>query len=128
MGAGGRGCSQVGNAKGMAPTLPKAKGGTLAVPPDTGYMPPSSAWTRARMMMQTPPMTQARMADVPVEYAPFHEPNSQPEPMIEVTDAHVAPMNPISRRRPTSVGLVLVATAMFEPSSRVRFRGRYARA
>jgi hypothetical protein len=68
------------------------------------------------------------MADVPVEYAPFHEPNSQPEPMIEVTDAHVAPMNPISRRRPTSVGTVLVATAMFEPSSRVRFWGRYARA
>src|SRR6185437_17127133 len=77
-------------------TLPNAKCGNLAVPPDTGYMPPSSAWTRARMMMQAPAITQASRAAVPVEYAPFHEPNSQPDPMIEVTDAQQAPMNPIS--------------------------------
>ena len=111
------------NPNDMPATLPNAKCGNRAVPPDTGYIPPSSACTRARMMMQTPAMIQARMADVPAEYAPFHEPNSQPEPMIEVTDAQVAPMNPISRLRPTSAGLVLVATAMFEPSSRVRFSG-----
>ena len=121
-------CTQEKNPKEMPATLPKAKCGNRAVPPDTGYMPPSSACTSARTMMKTPPMTQARMAAVPAEYAPFHEPNSQPEPMIEVADAHVAPMNPISRLSPTSVGVVLVATAMFEPSSRVRFRGRYARA
>jgi hypothetical protein len=31
--------------------------------------------------------------------------------MIEVTDAQQAPMNPISRLRPTSVGLVVTDTA-----------------
>src|SRR6478672_2387703 len=98
-------CTYEKNPNDMPATLPNAKCGNRAVPPDTGYIPPSSACTRARTMMQAPAMTQARMADVPAEYAPFHEPNSQPEPMIEVTDAHVAPMNPISRLRPTSVGL-----------------------
>src|SRR5215468_1418850 len=102
----------------MPAMLPNEKCGNLAVPPETGYMPPSSAWTRARMMMAIPPSTQARMAEVPVEYAPFHEPKSQPEPMIEVADAHMAPMNPISRLRPTSAGLVAGAidsVAMSEP-------------
>jgi hypothetical protein len=32
--------------------------------------------------------------------------------MIEVSDAQVAPISPISRRRPTSVGLVAVAPAV----------------
>ena len=32
--------------------------------------------------------------------------NSQPEPMIEVSDAHVAPISPISRLRPMSPGRV----------------------
>src|SRR5579875_4057315 len=39
--------------------------------------------------------------------------------MIDVTDAQVAPISPISRLRPTSAGLVTVATcsdAMVEPS------------
>ena len=78
--------------------------------------------------MQTPPMTQARMAAVPAEYAPFHEPNSQPEPMIEVADAHVAPMNPISRWRPTSVGTRACRNSHVRTFFPVRFRGRYARA
>src|SRR6266700_7948152 len=115
----------------MPATLPKAKCGNRAVPPATGYMPPSSAWTRARTMIAAPPMTQARRAEVPAEYAPFHEPNSQPEPMSEVIDAQVAPISPISRLRPTSAGLVTGgvtdSVAMFEPSSRVRLRGPYAR-
>jgi hypothetical protein len=32
--------------------------------------------------------------------------------MIEVSDAQVAPISPISRRRPTSVGLVTVVVAL----------------
>src|ERR1700733_1204255 len=102
-------------------TLPNAKCGNRAVPPATGYIPPSSACTSARMMIMTPAMPQASSAEVPVEYEAFHEPNSQPEPMIEVTDAQQAPISPISRFRPTSPGLVVAATAgsvaMSEPPS-----------
>jgi len=48
---------------------------------------------------------------------------------MEVSDAQVAPISPISLLRPTSAGLVSVeATAMFEPSSLVRIQGRFARA
>ena len=57
-------------------------------------------------------------------------PNSQPEPMIEVSDAQVAPISPISRLRPTSVGLVVVATdsvAMLGTFFPVRIRGPYGR-
>jgi hypothetical protein len=95
----------------MPAMLPNAKCGNLAVPPDTGYIPPSSAWIRARMMIMIPAMAQARRAPVPVAYAAFHEPNSQPDPMIEVTDAQVAPISPISRFRPTSAGRVSMGTA-----------------
>jgi hypothetical protein len=71
---------------------------------------------------------QIRAAD-PTAVAAKYEPNSQPEPMIEVSDAQVAPISPISLLRPTSAGLVSVAaTAMSEPSSLVRIQGRYARA
>src|ERR1700722_4527653 len=55
--------------------------------------------------------------------------NSQPEPMIEVSDAHVAPMSPISRLRPMSPGLEAVAptgpvsVAMIEFPSRSRGAG-----
>jgi hypothetical protein len=58
-------------------------------------------------MIMIPPMPQARRAEVPVEYEAFQAPKSHPDPMIEVTDAQVAPTSPISRLRPTSVGLVL---------------------
>jgi len=47
--------------------------------------------------------------------AAYSAPNSQPEPMIELSDAQTAPMKPISRFSPTSVGLVTVAPA--EPVS-----------
>ena len=46
----------------MPATLPYARCGNLAVPPETGYIPPSSAWTRARKMTATPPMTQPSRA------------------------------------------------------------------
>ncbi|HEY7147751.1 MAG TPA: hypothetical protein VH637_26185 [Streptosporangiaceae bacterium] len=74
-------------------------------------------------------MSQARSAAVPVLYAAFHEPNSQPDPMIEVTDAQQAPISPISRLRPTSVGLVMVGTAsvaIIEPSSGSAYVGHTA--
>jgi hypothetical protein len=35
--------------------------------------------------------------------------SNHPEPIIEVSDAQVAPISPISRRRPTSSGLVAAA-------------------
>ena len=48
-------------------------------------------------------------------------PNSQPEPMIDVSDAQVAPISPSSRLRPTSVGVVTatpaVSAAMCHPFS-----------
>ena len=103
----------------MPAPLPNAKCGNLAVPPDTGYIPPSSACTRARMMMMTPAISHPRTAIAPASAAAPSAPNSQPEPMIEVSDAQVAPISPISRLRPTSAGLVSVATdsvAISEPS------------
>src|SRR5215471_4013290 len=89
-------------------TLPKAKCGNLAVPPETGYIAPSSAWHRARTMMMTPAMTQARMDAPPTASGA----NSQPEPMMDVSDAQVAPISPSSRLRPTSVGLVSTVTSV----------------
>src|ERR1700738_360327 len=44
----------------MPATLPNAKCGNLAVPPETGYIAPSSAWHRARTITTTPAMAQAR--------------------------------------------------------------------
>src|SRR5215471_5055738 len=112
----------------MPATLPNAKCGNLAVPPETAYIAPSSAWHKASRTTTTPAMAQARTAAPPTACAAKSAPNSQPEPMIDVSDAQVAPIRPNSRLRPTSVGLVSVATdslAMFEPSSRVRIR-RYS--
>ncbi len=57
---------------------------------------------------------------VPVEYAAFHAANSQPEPMIEVSAAQVAPISPISRLRPTSSGAIVAteeSVAMLNPLS-----------
>src|SRR6266436_3052769 len=101
-------------------TLPNAKCGNLAVPPETGYIPPSSAWQSARRMIMTAGMIQSTTAAPPISRAAVSGANSQPEPMIEVSDAQVAPIRPISRLRPTSAGLVTVVTdsvAMLEPSS-----------
>ncbi len=97
-------CSQEKKPNEMPAAPPNAKCGNRAVPPDTGYMPPSSAWTSARMTTMTPAMTQPSRAAVPAAWAARNAPKSQPEPMIDVSDAQVAPMKPISRFRPTSVG------------------------
>ena len=109
----------------MPATLPNAKCGNLAVPPETGYIAPSSAWQSARMMTMTPAMAQARTAAPPTACAANSAPNSHPEPMIEVSDAQVAPISPSSRLRPTSVGWVTVtpgpapdvSVAMIDPFS-----------
>ena len=47
------------------------------------------------MMTTTPAMTQASRAAVPAACAASNAPNSQPEPMIEVSDAQVAPIKPM---------------------------------
>src|ERR1700684_2649751 len=102
-------------------TLPKAKCGNRAVRPETGYIQPTSSCTSARMTILTRARPEATSAEVPVEYEAFHEPNSQPEPMIDVTDAQQAPISHISRFRPISLGLVVATTAgsvaMSEPPS-----------
>ena len=116
-------CSQEKKPNEMPATLPNAKCGNRAVPPDTGYIAPSSACTRARMMMTTPAMIHASRAAAPAACAARNAPNSQPEPMIEVSDAQVAPIRPMSRFRPTSVGVTAVAPtdsvllAMLDPFS-----------
>jgi hypothetical protein len=55
--------------KEMPATLPKARCGNRAVPPDTGYIPPSSACTRARKITATPPMIQPTIAAGPAAWA-----------------------------------------------------------
>jgi hypothetical protein len=42
--------------------------------------------------------------------------NSQPEPMIDVSEAQMAPISPTSRRKPTSAGLAVdtVSVAMID--------------
>src|SRR5499426_668323 len=110
----------------MPATLPNAKCGNLAVPPETGYIAPSSAWERARTMTMTAAMIQASQAPPPISSTAVSGANSQPEPMIDVSDAQVAPTRPSSRFRPTSVGRTSVATdslAMFEPSSGFAYGG-----
>src|SRR5260221_157530 len=76
---------------------------------------------RSAIVMIAPAPIHAQIAAGPRYVAAKYEPNSQPEPMIEVSDAHMAPINPISRFRPTSTGLVdtaEVSVAMIEPSFR----------
>src|SRR6516165_6760842 len=100
----------------MPATLPQAKCGNLAVPPETGYIPPSSAWHRARTTITTPAMTQATTDAPPTAIAANSGVNSQPEPMMDVSDAQVAPISPSSRLRPTSAGLTstVVSVAMID--------------
>ena len=96
----------------MPATLPNAKCGNLAVPPETGNIAPSSAWQSARMITTTPAMSQAMTAAPPTACAANNAPNSQPEPMIDVSDAQVAPISPSSRLKPTSVGAVTATPAL----------------
>src|SRR6202012_4019019 len=101
--------SQEKKPKDVPATAPNAKWGNRAVPPATGYIAPSSAGIRPRTTTATPPMTQAMIAAGPAACAAYNAPNSQPEPMMELSDAQTGPMNPISRLRPTSAGELTVA-------------------
>src|SRR5580704_13185472 len=69
-------------------------------------------------MTTTPAMAQARTEAPPIACEAYSAPNSQPEPMIDVSDAQVAPIRPNSRLRPTSVGWVtatpVVSVAMVD--------------
>src|SRR6202042_3909125 len=96
----------------MPATLPNAKCGNLAVPPETGYIAPIWAWHKARTMTTMPAMAQARTEAPPPAWEAKSAPNSQPEPMIDVSDAHVAPISPSSRLRPTSVGVATPTPAV----------------
>src|ERR1700690_4463204 len=117
-------CSQEKNPNEIPATLPNARCGNLAVPPATGYIPPSSAWTRARTKTAAPAITQQIRAAAPTAWAAKNAPNSQPEPMIEVSDAQVAPINPISRFSPTSAGAVCGATDCVAMSNLLSVRAR----
>src|ERR1700743_3395970 len=86
---------------------PYARCGKRAVPPDTGYMAPSSACTKARRMAAMAPSTQAMIAAPPMTCAAPNDASSQPEPMIDVSDDHMAEISPSSRLRPTSPGLTV---------------------
>src|SRR6516164_8931002 len=114
-------CTYAKNPNPTPATLPNAKCGNLAVPPETGYIAPSSAWASARTITTTAATTQSTTAPPPISSAAVSGANSQPEPMIDVSDAQVAPISPSSRLRPTSVGVVTatpaVSAAMCHPSS-----------
>src|SRR6476619_4389073 len=114
-------CTYEKNPNPMPATLPNAKCGNRAVPPETGYIAPSSAWAGARTLTTTPAMRQAMTWAPPTAWAAKSSPNGQPEPMIDVSDAQVAPISPSSRLRPTSVGVVTatpaVSAAMCHPFS-----------
>ena len=53
----------------MPATLPNAKCGNLAVPPETGYIAPSSAWAQGQHDDHDAAMAQARTAAPPTACA-----------------------------------------------------------
>src|SRR3954453_1282816 len=101
MGATVAACRKENQPKDAPAAPPRGECGNLAEPPDTGYIPPSSACTRARKRIATPPMTQEMTAAGPAVTSPFWAPKSQPEPMREPVEAHNRPIRPISRFRET---------------------------
>ncbi len=70
------------------------------MPPATGNMPPSSACTSASSTIATVPISHEMIAAGPAATTAFSAPKSQPDPMMEPTEAHIRPMSPTSRRRP----------------------------
>src|SRR5690349_2460097 len=82
-------------------------------------MPPSSAWIRASTMIMTPPMIHEMIAAGPAATRPFCAPKSQPEPMMEPTDAQISPILPTSRTREVERwgrGVVAVSDMADQPS------------
>src|SRR3954447_22740280 len=78
--------------------LPKANCGNRALPPATGYMPPSSACVNARSITTPPPRAQEMTAAGPASDVAYNAPNNQPAPMIDPRDAKRSPNKPMSRR------------------------------
>src|SRR5213595_2698936 len=78
--------------------FPKAYRGKRALPPATGYIPPSSAWVNARSITTPPPSTQEMTAAGPASDEAYNAPNNQPAPMIDPNDAKRSPNKPMSRR------------------------------
>src|SRR6201746_532639 len=105
MGATVAACRKENQPKDAPAAPPKAEAGNRAAPPDTGYIPPSSAWTRARTRIATPPMTHEMIAAGPAVTRAFWAPKSQPEPMIDPVEAHSRPISPISRLSETGRGV-----------------------
>src|SRR3954469_4575310 len=86
--------------------FPKAYRGKRALPPATGYIPPSSACVNARSITTPPPSTQEMTAAGPASDEAYNAPNNQPAPMIDPKDAKRSPSKPMSRRsvRPARSG------------------------
>ena len=82
------------------------------VPPLTGNIPPSSAWTSANRMTATDPMSQAMMAAGPPRVAQASAPNSHPDPMIDPSEVSSSPRKPTLRVRPSPVVAGVARTAI----------------
>src|SRR6266511_794047 len=78
--------------------LPKAYRGKRALPPATGYIPPSSARVKERSITAPPPSNQEMTAAGPASEEAYRAPNSQPAPMIDPKETNRSPRKPTSRR------------------------------
>src|SRR3954451_17950203 len=125
MGATVAACSQENQPDDDPAAQPKAECGNRADPPDTGYIPPSSAWTRASTRIATPPMTHEMIAAGPAVISAFCAPKSHPEPIIDPTDAQSRPISPTCRLSETGrrMGCSCVVSDMTLPQRETGHRG-----
>src|SRR5215210_4907266 len=72
--------------------LPNAKCGYRVDPPATGYIPPSSACTRARTIITRAPIIQEINAAGPAICDAYRAPKSHPDPMIDPSDTKRSPI------------------------------------
>src|SRR4030088_2613326 len=82
-------------------------------------MPPSAAWTSARNRITTAPNIHETSAAGPATFDAVRAPSSQPEPMIEPTDANVSATRPTLRcsfRSDSPVTPSLLSIATVRPS------------
>src|SRR5262249_38873486 len=91
------------------PSAPKVRNGNRAVPPDTGYVEPSSAWTSAITARTAAPMIHEISDAPPATLAAVSAPSSQPDPIIVPRLIKVSPRSPTARCRccsPAAVGVL----------------------
>ncbi|GAB1334368.1 hypothetical protein ACE1SV_09580 [Streptomyces sp. E-15] len=74
--------------------------------------------------MATAPITQEMTAAGPATTTAFSAPYSQPEPMIEPTEAHISPISPTSRRRPPDSVVACGKASTFAMSGGLSVRER----